>query len=341
MGPILDFGVRFIALFQSLGTWLETPMKLFSFLGTEDFFMVALPIIYWCYDTTLGMQVAFILMFSNSVNCFFKVAFHGPRPYWYSPLIKGLASETSFGVPSNHMQSATVLWGIMAAWLRKPWAWITAVALTLLIGLSRLYLGVHFPHDILIGFLLGVVLVWVVVRYWKPVTKWLAALTLRQQILTAFLVSLGLVLFTIIPVVWLNAIHWQPPQEWAAYAALAVSYQDIFTFGGTLFGLLAGYAWLQKQGCFDAHGTGGQLVLRFLIGVAGVLAIRYGLKAIFPEGETLAASIFRFVRYTLIGFWVTGGAPWCFIRLKLAEKAPLENITVSLLNDSGMGEADI
>lgn len=102
MGPVLDFGVRFIVMLQGLGNWLELPMKFFSFLGTEDFFMVVLPVIYWCVNTTLGMQVAVILMLSSSVNSALKLAFHGTRPYWYSPTVKGLASETSFGVPSNH-----------------------------------------------------------------------------------------------------------------------------------------------------------------------------------------------------------------------------------------------
>src|SRR5512140_2954346 len=141
MAAILDFGIRFIALFQGLGTWLETPMKFFSFLGTEDFFMVALPIIYWCYDTTLGIKVGLILMFSNSINSFLKVSFHGPRPYWISSTINALSSETSFGFPSNHAQSAAVLWGMLAAFLRKGWAWAAAAALVILIGLSRLYLG--------------------------------------------------------------------------------------------------------------------------------------------------------------------------------------------------------
>ncbi len=60
--------------------------------------------------------------------------------------------------------------------------------------------------------------------------------------------------------------------------------------------------------------------MRYLLGVAGVLIIRYGLKFIFPDGETVLAYFLRYLRYTLIGFWVAGGAPWTFIRLKLAEK---------------------
>jgi membrane-associated phospholipid phosphatase len=320
MQPVLDFGVRFIVALQGLGSWLVLPMKFFSFLGTEDFFMVALPVIYWCIDSTLGIQVAVILMLSSSVNCALKLAIHGTRPYWYSQTVKGLAAETSFGVPSNHTQSATVIWGIIAAYLRKWWAWLVAVLLILLIGLSRLYLGVHFPHDVLVGLLIGGILLWLVLRFWTPITTWAKKKSIGQQIMIAFMVSLILILLPLIPFVWLKLTNWKPPQEWASYAAQAFSLQDTFTFAGTLFGFLAGLAWFSLQGGFQTKGPLGQLALRFLLGFTGVLIIRYGLKFIFPDGETVLAYFFRYLRYTLIGFWVTGGAPWAFIRLKLAER---------------------
>ncbi len=341
MAAVLDFGVRFIALFQGLGSWLEAPMKFFSFLGTEDFFMVALPIIYWCYDTTLGIKVGVILMLSNSINSFLKVSFHGPRPYWISSTIKALASETSFGFPSNHAQSATVLWGILAASLRKGWAWASAAVLVLLIALSRLYLGVHFPHDVLVGLLVGLVLLWLVLHFWEPVAAWVKTTSPRQRFLFSFLASLLLTLLPLIPLVWLKSIGWQPPQEWATYASQSLSFQDTFTFAGTLFGLLAGLVWMDSQGGFQTKGSAKQLVLRFLLGAAGVLVLRYGLKFIFPDGETILAYTFRYIRYTAIGFWVTGGAPWCFIRSRLAQKLEKANITVSLRLDTGTTTSDI
>jgi membrane-associated phospholipid phosphatase len=320
MGPVLEFGVRLVVAIQGLGSWLETPMKLFSFLGTEDFFMVVLPAIYWCIDANLGMQVAVIIMFSNSVNCFFKLAFHGPRPYWYSSLVKGLASETTFGVPSNHAQTATVIWGILAAHIRKWWAWLVAVLLILLISFSRLYLGVHFPHDVLAGWLIGAALLWLVLHFWSPAKDWAKKKSLSSQVLLSLAASLVLMGLPLIPVIWLRSVNWQPPQSWAAFATQALSVQDIFTFSGATFGLLAGFAWIQFQGGFQMKGSGSQLVLRFLVGVVGVLAIRYGLKFLFPSGETLLSYIFRFIRYVFIGFWLTGGAPWCFIRLKLSKR---------------------
>ncbi len=321
MQAILEFGIRLIVSLQGLGGWLELPMKIFSFLGTEEFFMLVLPAIYWCLDSSLGIRVAVILMISGAFNDALKLAFHGPRPYWYSSKVKGLAAETSFGVPSNHTQSATVIWGIIAAYLRKWWTWLVAILLILLIGLSRLYLGVHFPHDVLLGLLIGVLLLWLVLRFWDPVVAWAKKKDLGQQIIIAFLASLTLFLLSFIPFIWLKITSWQPPQEWATYATQAISLEGASTTAGTFFGLLAGLAWLVHKGGFQTRGLWWRLILRYLLGVAGVLIIRYGLKFIFPEGETALALFFRYLRYTAIGFWVTGGAPWAFIRLKLAEKA--------------------
>ncbi|MFH1523690.1 MAG: phosphatase PAP2 family protein [Chloroflexota bacterium] len=321
MQPILDFGVRLIVALQGFGNWLELPMKFFSFMGTEEFFMVVLPALYWCLDSSLGIRVAVILMISGAFNDALKMAFHGTRPYWYSAQVKGLASETSFGVPSNHAQSATVIWGMLAAYLRKWWAWLAAILLILMIAVSRLYLGVHFPHDVLLGLLLGGLLLWLVLRFWKPVVAWAKKKTFGQQVGIAFLASLVLFLFSLVAFVWLRDAHWQPPQAWADYAAQAISLENASTTAGTFFGLMAGLAWIVHKGGFQTKGLWWQLVLRYFLGVAGVLIIRYGLKFIFPEGETVLAIFFRYVRYMVIGFWVTGGAPWAFIRLKLAEKA--------------------
>jgi membrane-associated phospholipid phosphatase len=319
MQTILDFGVRIIIALQGLGAWLTPPMNFFSFLGTEDFFLLGLPILYWCVDSTLGIQVAIILMLSTNLNAAFKLAFHGPRPYWYSPTVRGLATETSFGAPSGHAQSAAVVWGLLAARLRKWWGWLVAILLVLLIGLSRLYLGVHFPQDVLLGWLIGGLVLWLTLRFWDPVIVWAKKLSAGRQVLAAFLASLVAILLPLIPFIWLKVTNWQPPQDWAMFATQVLSLQDVVTCAGTIFGMLAGLVWLAAQGGFQTSAPWWKLVLRYLLGVAGVLIV-YGLKYIFPAGETIPAYFLRYLRYALIGFWVTGGAPWTFIRVKLAKK---------------------
>ena len=327
MGSILDLGIKVVTAIQGLGGWLTVPMKFFSFLGTEDFFMFVLPVIFWCVDMTLGLQVAFILLTSSCVNEGLKLALRGPRPYWYSSKVKGLVSETSFGVPSNHAQTGVGVWGMLAAGVKRAWAWILAILIILVIGFSRLYLGVHFPHDMLVGWLIGGLLLWLTLRFWKPIAAWLKKLSTLQQILVGF--AFSILLLVPILIARFSLANWQIPAQWVQNAAASfpegplpnpTSIQGSASDAGTIFGMALGLALLVRWGGFQMKGEWWKLVLRFLVGVVGVFIIRYGLKAIFPDGETALELALRYLRYTFIGAWVTGGAPWAFVRLKLAEK---------------------
>ena len=142
-----------------------------SYLGNENFFFLVLPLLYWSVDATLGIRVAFILVTSNSVNSVFKLMFASPRPYWMSVDVKPMSVETSFGIPSGHAQNAMSMWGAMADGVGKRWAWVVSMLLTFLIGVSRLYLGMHFLTDVLAGWLIGGLLLWAFLAWWDPVTE--------------------------------------------------------------------------------------------------------------------------------------------------------------------------
>ena len=103
MEALYAFGIELSAALQS-AAWLEAPMRFFTFLGTQEFFIFVLPMVYWCIDAGLGIRVGFILLLGNGLNEFAKLALQGPRPYWISAQVKGLGAETSFGVPSGHAQ---------------------------------------------------------------------------------------------------------------------------------------------------------------------------------------------------------------------------------------------
>ena len=325
MESIWNLGINVNLFFQNLGSGLKTPMEIFSFFGTEYFFLLLLPALYWCVEAGLGLRVAIILLLSTSVNDALKMAFHGPRPYWYNPQVIGYASETSFGVPSGHAQIAAGVWGMLAARIRKSWAWVVAILVVLMIGISRLYLGVHFLHDVLLGWLIGALLLWLVLRFWKPVAAWAKKMSLGGQILAAFISSLGIILISLIPFLWLKTTNWQPPQAWASFATQAMSMSGALTTAGTFFGLLTGLAWFNRQGGFSTEGPVWKRILRFLLGAIGVLVFYVGLDVLFgliaPDADALLPYILRYIRYVLVGAWVSAGAPWLFVKLKLAGKA--------------------
>jgi membrane-associated phospholipid phosphatase len=330
METIWNIGIAFIIWFQGLGDWLIAPMKFFTFLGSEEFFMVVLPLIYWCIDASTGLRIGVIVLVTGSISEFLKLIMHGPRPYWYSTQIRALTSEVTFGVPSGHAQIATGLWGMAAAQIKRRWAWLAAVLIIIMIGLSRLYLGVHFPHDVLLGWAIGALVLWAFLRWWDTTAAWVKQKSLGQQIGLAFALS---IVFVTLGLIGFGSLrNWVMPAEWLANATQAegvelpapVSLNNPITSAAILFGFLAGLAWMNSRGGFNTQGSFWQRALRLLPGLVGVLILYLGLRAVFPSGDSFIAYFLRYVRYAMIGLWVSGGAPWLFQKLKLAVKKEKE-----------------
>ena len=315
--------LSWVIAFQSLGDWLIFPMRFFSFLGTEEFYILIMPILYWCLDARLGIRIGFIMLVSSGLNLIFKIPFTGPRPYWVSTAVKPLWGEVYFGIPSGHAQQSVAVWGTMAAYLHRGWAWAVAVFLMLMIGLSRVFLGAHFFLDMFAGWLIGALLLWLFLRYWDPVVAWASKQSLGQQVLYAFLFSFGMIFLG-----WMAVIatrNFTIPETWITNAARAAdgeiapfTMSGIISSAATLFGLLTGLAWMASRGGWQVSGPVWQRAARYVVGLVGILVIWYGLGLVFPRGKSFVPSIFRFVRYTLLGIWVSAGAPLFFTKLKLS-----------------------
>ena len=326
MQTLIDIGIASIITLQGMGDWLIAPMRFFSYLGNEEFFLLVLPLIYWSVDSALGLRVGIILVTSNLFNNIFKLIFAGPRPYWVSSHVRALwTTETSFGIPSGHAQNAVSVWGMIAAYYKRSWVWATAITLIFLIGFSRIFLAAHFTHDVIFGWLLGAVLLWIITHFWEPVAAWIGTKTLNHQIFIAFAVSL---LFIVLGLgVTTLRSSYQIPQDWVNNALLAgaeepdpIDPNGTFTSAGIFFGLAAGAAWIISLGGYQASGPIQKRAIRYVIGLIGVLILYLGLGAIFPRGDGFIFYTLRFIRYGLIGWWVAGGAPWIFIRFKIAER---------------------
>lgn len=90
-----------------------------------------------------------------------KLLFHRPRP----PVFFGLAEPSSYSFPSGHAMLSACFFGVAAAILaartgaraRRFWMWAGAATASLLIGISRIYLGMHYPSDVLAGYAAAVI----------------------------------------------------------------------------------------------------------------------------------------------------------------------------------------
>lgn len=325
MQTLIDYGVSLVIALQSLGEWQIPIMDFFSQLGTEDFFFLVLPLIFWSIDSALGIRVGFILVTSSMLNLIFKVGFANPRPYWVSSHVQPWWPETSFGIPSGHAQHAMSVWGIIAMYVKRSWVTIVCIILIFMIGFSRLVLGSHFPQDVLFGWLLGGVLLWAFSRNWDITVAWLATKNFTQQVGIAFLAALVMMALGLAVTGWRS--DFQIPEQWMTNALLSgiepapIDRAGIFTSAGTFFGLAVGMAWTHLRGGYQADGPVWKRTLRYVIGLIGVLILWQGLGMFFPRGDGVLELSLRFIRYTLVGWWVAGGAPWVFQHFNLTTPA--------------------
>jgi membrane-associated phospholipid phosphatase len=199
MTPILEWGIPVIAWLQGLGAWLTPFMQAFTFLGDEQFYLLILPILLWWVDIGLGIRIGLALLLSAGLNGGLKLVFGMPRPYWVSTKIQALNSGTTYGIPSGHAQNAVVLWGRLAVLVKSGWMRWVLWALIALIGISRSYLGVHFPTDVLIGWGIGLLLLWALVALDEPVRTRLARMSVGGRIGMVSLLTLAIIAFGAAP----------------------------------------------------------------------------------------------------------------------------------------------
>jgi membrane-associated phospholipid phosphatase len=330
MEIIYEIGIELTLFIQGLGEWLLPVMSFFTYLGVEEFYIFLAPALYWCVNSSLGLRVGLLLMVSIGINNVLKIAVHSPRPYWVDNRVTAYLPESSFGVPSGHAQNSVVFWGTIALWVKRTWYWVLSIGVIFLIGFSRIYLGVHFFHDVLLGWLIGLLILILYVWFEKPLLTWLKKIGSTKQTVTAFLFSLTIIVLTSMAVLLLG--DWEIPQGWITVAAAAapstpidpVSLEGVITSMGAFFGFSAGAILLNTRGGFDAGGNIWKRAVRFIIGLIGLVILYFGLSLIFPGGKNIIAYTFRYIRYAAIGLWVTGLAPVIFIKLNLAD--PLKKL---------------
>jgi len=326
---VLDWGIAVILYLQGWGDWLVGPMNIFTYTGHPEFYLLILPVIYWCWDSRLGLRVGIIFLLGLATNLIIKVAIHDPRPYWLDPRVRLLARpESTFGIPSGHSQNAVAIWGMLAVYLAKGWAWTVAFLLIFCVGFSRMYLGVHFPTDVFAGWALGILGLLLILWLERPIMAQLNKLSEAVQIAIIFAVSLAIILIGGL-IIYNVSNSWQMPAEWVQNAAVQapdhhiepLSIDDIITSASTFFGFIGGAILLYNRLDFDAGGRWTRRAGRFLVGAVGVLILWQGLGAVFDlvaADETLLSYILRYIRYSLIGVWISAVGPLVFIRLGLA-----------------------
>lgn len=258
--------INFLQSLQSDG--LTSFFKFLTFFGDKEFYIMVLPLFFWLWDKDKAVKLLFILLPSLLLNFWLKEIFQTARP-----LGVALIEQGGFAFPSGHAQGSTTLWLMLALLIRQKWMNIFAVIMIILVSLSRLYLGVHYPVDIFGGLLIGVLLVLIYDKYlYDNLKEFLSAKTAMFK--TAVL-TIIILFFTIL----------YPADDAITILAVLWGFSMILIFFDVLKSTLPqGILWK---------------ILILIVGIVSVLLIWKGLKAILPPME-----LTRFLRYALLGAWI-------------------------------------
>ena len=168
-GSQIDFLYRIAALRNE---WLDLIFRFLNYFDTGYFPMVVIPIVWIGISYRWGLKFALLFTLNALLNYHLKYLFDLPRPVVEYPDL-AMLSTSSPGFPSGAAQTAMLVGGFLIYGWKSKWAWVIAIPYILLISFSRLYLGVHYPMDILGGWIFGLALLLVFIFCIKPLERFL------------------------------------------------------------------------------------------------------------------------------------------------------------------------
>ena len=129
-----------------------------------------------------GLRLALIATIAFITNGWLKWSFLEPRPFHVNHELVTFGAERGFGMPSGHAQGAAAFWGAMGwMWRQKTGALLGLVLFAIVVGLTRVYLGLHSPLQVMVGLLFGFVIAYIVLAAWPRMSQGLQAVTWARR----------------------------------------------------------------------------------------------------------------------------------------------------------------
>jgi membrane-associated phospholipid phosphatase len=267
--------VEIIKMIQSIHSpFFDALFEGITLLGEEGLAILVGALLLWCINTKKGFEYAYMLLTGLLVNVTLKEVFDVTRPIGIDG-IRSLRVETATGksFPSGHTQTATmVLWWLRNQ-IRNPLFTIVSLILILGVAVSRLYLGVHWPLDVLAAMMIGFA--------WVSVTK------AAYEKVEDRLVLWGLL---VLAAAWIGVFFFYSEDYVKLLGALT----------GLTISMIVNQTWIH----FREGGSFLQKLVVSLIGVIGVAVILVFGKLIFVHeffGDLM--------RYMTLMIWVATGVP--------------------------------
>ncbi len=169
----MNFDIQYLLLLQELrnatGGIFDEFFNSISKIAVDV--MPFLPyVIFWAFDKKWGYRFLYALLGGDLVNATVKLTVCAYRPWIRSSLIEpagdSKVAATGYSFPSGHTLHGTTLYGTTLIWQKdkRKWLAICCAFAIFLTGFSRNFLGVHTPQDVVVGFLIGCLSIFLVSR---------------------------------------------------------------------------------------------------------------------------------------------------------------------------------
>ncbi len=275
--------------FYQIGNkFLNILFYIISQFGGSIVLIALLGIIYWCFDKEKGEKIGFTILTSICINGIIKTIFRFKRPFEYTEKeylqklkdSKLSDSATGSSFPSGHSQNTGALYTSIGLQFKKKWIWIVTIILLIMVPISRLYLGVHFPSDVIIGLLIGCLIA--IICYFLLRNK-------RINKKYVYIITL-IILF---PFVFLKNIE-----------------HDFARGYGLLIGFSAGVLIENKYIRFKTDVSFLKKFLRILVGIF-IVGVTYVLIKLIPN-EISNLSFVTIILHAIVSFMAIGVVPFAF-----------------------------
>ena len=305
----MEYQLDILMYLQSIRSELLTSIFTFFTICTEvPVITVLTGILYWCINKKAGQKTLFALCGSLNINTGIKNFVKMPRPIGTKGL-ESLRIETATGhsFPSGHTQTATTFWTSMMVQFKKVWIYVVGILMILGAGISRLYLAVHWPMDVIVGWIFGIILSIFFVKLFDYIDN-----SKNYYILILLMLIFGIATY------FLGGEDFY--KMFGLYTGFALGYmvEDTYINFITCVEEIK-FVFSKNSSRVDGEN---KKILIFIVGIVSLLAVYLLLNYIedaFMTGKAEEIiNIFKYLKYTIVVFWGVAGAPALFKLFKLA-----------------------